>query len=62
DKEIARAQKEAESAAKTLANPNFVNKAPADKVAFTREKQTQAEARLGKLQATRAELAEMVEA
>ena len=58
DKEILRAQKEAESAAKTLANPNFVNKAPPDKVAMTREKQTQAEARLTKLQATRDELSE----
>ena len=60
DKEIQRAEKEAESAAKTLSNPNFVNKAPPDKVAFTREKQAQAEARLGKLKATRAELAETV--
>ncbi len=58
DKEIARAEKEAESAAKTLANPNFVNKAPPDKVAFTRDKQAQAEARLEKLRATRDELAE----
>ena len=58
DKEIARAKNEAESAAKTLANPNFVNKAPPDKVEFTRDKQAQAEARLVKLQATRDELAE----
>ncbi len=58
DKEIARAEQEAASAAKTLANPNFVNKAPPDKVAFTRDKQAQAEARLKKLRKTRDEIAQ----
>jgi valyl-tRNA synthetase len=57
DKEIAKATKEIEAADTTLANPNFVDRAPPEKVAATRERKAEAEARLAKLNATRAELA-----
>ncbi len=57
-KGIAKVEKEIESATKTLANPNFVDRAPAAKVEATRQKKVDAESRLEKLKATHAELAD----
>lgn len=58
DRAMAKAQKEVDSTTKTLGNPSFVDRAPAEKVQATRDKLEAAQARLDKLKATRAELAE----
>jgi valyl-tRNA synthetase len=59
DKEIGQATKEAESARGALSNPAFVEKAPPEKVAEKRAQAEAAEVRIQKLNATRAELAEI---
>jgi valyl-tRNA synthetase len=58
DKDIAKTEKEMSAAAAKLDNPNFVNKAPPDKVQQARDKLTEVEQRLKKLRESRAELAE----
>ena len=59
DKELSKANKELEGLMKTLANPNFINRAPPEKVASTHDKKTEVAARIEKLDRTRAELAEI---
>lgn len=56
DREIGKAEKEKTGTEKTLANPNFVKKAPPQKVADAKAKLADATARLEKLLATKAEL------
>ncbi len=57
DKEIGKASKEIEGTEKTLANENFVARAPAEKVEAKRQQLADARERHGKLSTTRDELA-----
>lgn len=57
DKEIEKANKDLASADAKLANKNFVERAPADKVEAVRVRRAEVIEHLGKLSATRAELA-----
>lgn len=59
DKALAKAHKELAGLTRTLANPNFVRRAPPEKVAATQEKKSEITVRIEKLDRTRAELAEV---
>ena len=59
DKEIGKTEKERASIDKTLSNPNFTARAPAEKVEAAHAKKAEVAERLEKLQNTRAELAEL---
>jgi valyl-tRNA synthetase len=56
DKELAKAEKELAAAEGTLANPAFLERAPADKVDAARAKLAEVTERLGKLRSAREEL------
>ena len=59
DKDIERTKKELDATTGKLANANFVERAPTDKVQETRDRKTELEDKLEKLTATRTELAEV---
>ncbi|MEM6368639.1 MAG: valine--tRNA ligase [Myxococcota bacterium] len=59
DKDIGRTEKELGATSGKLANASFVERAPADKVQETRNREAELKEKLEKLAATRAELAEV---
>ncbi|MBK8009926.1 MAG: valine--tRNA ligase [Deltaproteobacteria bacterium] len=61
-KELDKTEKELASAEATLANPNFVSRAPEDKVEAARARQTELEEKLTKLRTTFAEMSSLLSA
>jgi len=59
DKDIERTEKELDATAGKLANTNFVERAPAEKVQEARDRQSELKEKLEKLSATRTELSEV---
>ncbi|MCK6552076.1 valine--tRNA ligase [Myxococcota bacterium] len=60
DKEIAKTEKDLAATEKTLSNPDFAARAPAEKVEAANARKAELTERLGKLAATKAELAGLV--